>query len=313
MRLILSAAVALLAPFPHAATTPVCGAKTIPFQQAALARSGSSLWLGCRDGRRLVQLDGAGKTLRTVRLGQFRPWAVAAGGGAVWTISRELPELWKLDPRNGRRLARITLDQPPASIWYGARGVWLGFDGIGFARVDARTGAVRSWTLGDGVSAFATDGTSVYAVSHRDNAVARVRLASWRASPVSSGIADPATAATEEVAFSAGSLWITGRGLDLLRVSTRTGEVQSKVEIGPAGLNVAASGSRLLVAAYTPRGARRGDPVVGSFLTVDPATGRIVARTNATASSYLSGWALAGRSLYAADTVQGRLARLAVP
>ena len=42
-------------------------------------------------------------------------------------------------------------------------------------------------------------------------------------------------------------------------------------------------------------------------------TNRIVARTNATASSYLSGLALVDGSIYAADTVQGRLVRLRLP
>jgi hypothetical protein len=310
--LLLSSAAALLAPFPHATTTPICGAATIPFQQGALARSGSNLWLACRDGRRLVELAPAGGAVRTVSLGQFRPWAVAAGGGAVWTISRESPELWKLDSRTGRRLARIALDSLPASIWYGAGGVWVGFEGVGFARVDAQTRAVKTWTPGDGVSAFATDGTAVYAVSHRDNAITRVNIATGRASSLAAGIADTTTAATEAVAYAAGSLWITGRGLDLLRVSTTTGKVRARIEIGPAGLNVASTAGRLLVATYTSRGARRGDPIVGSFVTLDPATNRIVARTNATAASYLSGLVLVGGSIYAADTVQGQLVRVAV-
>ena len=311
MRLVLTAAAALFTPFPHATVSPICGAKTIPFQQQALARSGTSLWLACRDARQLVRLTRSGSTARTVKLGNFRPWAVAAGGGAVWAISRETPELWKLDARSGRRLTTIALDSLPASLWLGAGGVWVGFEAIGFTRVDAATGKVKTWTLGDGVSGFATDGTSVYVVSHRDNAITRVDLATGRASPLASGLADLSTAATEEVAYRAGSLWITGRGLDLLRVGTKSGKVQARIDIGPAGLNVAATAQRLLVATYTPRGARRGDPVVGSFLTVDPETNRIVSRRTATSTSYLSGLALVGESIYAADTVQGRLVRLA--
>jgi streptogramin lyase len=313
MRLLLSAAVALFAPFPHATTAAVCGAKTIPFQQAALIPSGANLWLACRDSRQLVELSKNGAPVRTVKLGQFRPWALVAGGGSVWAISRETPELQRFDPRSGRRVARIALDSLPTSAWYGAGGVWLGFDGIGFARVDAKTGAVKSWTFGDGVSGFATDGTSVYAVSHRDNAITRVTISTGRASTLAHDLADTSTSATEEVAYTAGSLWITGRGLDLLRVSATTGKLRATVEIGPAGLNVMTLAKRLLVATYSARGARRGDPIVGSFLTVDPTTNRVVARTNATATSYLSGLALAGGSIYAADTVQGRLARLALP
>jgi streptogramin lyase len=315
MRLAVAAAVAVVAaaPFPHATAAPICGAKTIPFQQSALARSGSSFWLACRDGRRLVELTATGATARTVKLGRFRPWAVVAGGGAVWTISRETPELWKFDPQSGRRVGRIVLDGLPAALWYGAGDVWLGFDGVGFARVDAKTGAVKWWPLGDGVSAFATDGTSVYAVSHRDNAITRISAATGRAASLAVGLADTSTSATEEVAYARGSLWITGRGLDLLRVSAKSGKVQATVEIGPAGLNVVRAGSRLLVASYSVRGARRGDPIVGALLTFDPAANRIVGRATATGASFLSGLALSGGFIYAADTVQGRFVRLTRP
>ena len=305
--------IAAAAPFPGATTSDVCGAKTIPFQQSALAASRGSLWLACRDSGRLVKLSLEGATQKTVTLRGFQPWAVAAGGGAIWLISRESPELWKVSPATGRPLARITLPGTPASLWFGAGSAWVGFDGVGFARVNATTGKLSTFFTGNGVSAFAADGRSVFAVSHRDNAITRVDLATGRASTLTAAIADTATSSTEVAVFARGSLWITGRGLDLLRVSRQTGKVATTIEIGPAGFGLAVSRGRLIVASYTAAGARRGDPIVGRFSTVDPATNRLVASTTATQTAYLSGYAIVAGALFAADTVQGRLVRLPIP
>ncbi|MGN6799550.1 MAG: hypothetical protein ACTHKS_15525 [Gaiellaceae bacterium] len=295
-------------PFPHATATPICGAKTIPYQQSALASAGAGLWLACRDARRLVRLTASGATAKTVSLGAFRPWAVASGGGAVWVISRDVPQLLKLSPA-GRQLARIALDAAPASLWFGFGSAWVGFESFGFERVDAKTGRTTTFSEGDGVSAFAGDGTSVYAVSHRDNAITRVSLAGGRSHRVVSGIVDVARGSTEAVAFMNGSLWLTGRGLDLLRVDPATGTVQTVTEIGPAGFAIAPSDGKLVVASYSRAGARRGDPVVGSFATVEPRAGKVIATLAATRPAYLSGLVVAGQTIYAADTVQGRFVR----
>lgn len=260
-----------------------------------------------------MKLSGSGATEKTVKLGRFHPWAVAAGGGAIWVISREVPELWKVSPTTGRRVARIPVAGAPASLWFGAGSAWVGFDGLGFAQVNGKTGRIRTFFTGNGVSAFAGDGENVFAVSHRDNAITRVNLAAGGASTVAAQIADTFKGAAEEAVFASGSLWITGRGLDVLRVNRLTGKVEKTIEIGPAGVNLAVGRGRLIVASYTDAGARRGDPIVGRFSAVDPATNKIVASTAATQTAYLSGFAVVGGTIFAADTVQGRLVRLPIP
>lgn len=298
------------APFPGAKTSSICGAKSIPFQQSALTSASGSLWLACRDSGRLVQLSTQGVTQKTVKLGRFYPWAVAAGSGAVWTISRDVPELWKFNPTSGRRVAWIALPGTPASLWFGAGSAWVGFDGVGFARVNGTTGKVTPFFTGNGVSAFAGDGSRVFAVSHRDNAITRVDLPTGSASIVAAGIADTSRSATEEVVFASGSLWITGRGLDLLRVDRRTGRVEKTIQIGPAGVKLAVSRGRLIVASYTKAGAMRGDPIVGRFGVFDPTRSQFVASTAATQTVYLSGLSVVGGTTFVADTVSGRLVRL---
>src|ERR1041384_5812449 len=77
-------------PFPAGTAAPICGAKTIPFQQGALATGKDSLWVACRDGRKLIRINGSnGTRSRTVSLPGFRPWAVASGFGALWAIDRD--------------------------------------------------------------------------------------------------------------------------------------------------------------------------------------------------------------------------------
>jgi sugar lactone lactonase YvrE len=126
-------------------------------------------------------------------------------------------------------------------------------------------------------------------------------------------LVDPATGAMEAAAFLKGSLWITGRGLDLLRVDPATGKVRAVTDVGAAAFDVVADSGRIVVASYSKRGARRGDPIVGSFSSVDARSGRVTASIRATGTAYLSGLVVSGSTMYAADTVQGRLLRLPRP
>ena len=105
---------------------------------------------------------------------------------------------------------------------------------------------------------------------------------------------------------------MTGRGLDLLRVNPGTGAIEATIDVGPAGFEVLRTGAKLVVAAYTPRGATRGDPVVGALDIVDPKTNRIEASKPATRTSYLSGLTVRNGTAWAADTVLGRLTRVAL-
>lgn len=307
-------AAAVPAPFAGGSATAICGSRSIPFQQQALASSGDSVWVACRDGARLVRVRAAtGARVRTVRLGAFRPWAVAAGFGSLWTIDRDLGELRRLDPRTGRRRARVALPGLPVAVWAGAGSVWVGFEsGTRVARVEPRTGRVRLIAAGDGASGFATDGRYVFVTCHRDNVLTRIDLATSRSATLVRGLTPTERTAAERIAFADGSLWITGRGLDLLRVSPRTGAIEATIDVGPAAFEVVRAGAKVVVAAYTQRGAARGDPVVGALDVVDPKTNRIEASKPATRTSYLSGLTVRNGTAWAADTVLGRLTRVAL-
>jgi streptogramin lyase len=308
--LAVSLALASPSPLDGAAATPTCAHTGIPYPQGALARGPNGLWLACRERGTLVRFDATtGRARATIRLPGIRPWAVASGFGALWAIDRNRPLLQKIDPRTGRRRG-IPLTGLPVAVWAGAGGVWIGFEqGAQIARVAPGTGTVRLLEAGDGASGFATDGRSVWVACHRDNSIVRVDIASGNATTVTREVSDPAATAAERIAYAAGSLWVTGRGLDLLRLDPSNGHVEATVEIGAAGIDLAAAGGRVVVAAATGAGAQRGDPVVDALVSVDPATNAAVGRRATHARVLLSGFAAAGNRFWLADTVGGRLFR----
>jgi hypothetical protein len=114
----------------------------------------------------------------------------------------------------------------------------------------------------------------------------------------------------ERMARAGDSLWITGRGLDLVRVDPSTGDERGTTEIGAAGIDVASVGTRLAVVSATMAGARRGDPIVAAVSWVDPATGSVLRRSEAATATSLTGVASAGGKLVVLDGLHGRLLML---
>ena len=110
--------------------------------------------------------------------------------------------------------------------------------------------------------------------------------------------------------LASGSLWITGRGTDLLRVDPQTGAVRAIIEIGAGATDVAAASARIWVTAASDADDRSGLPVLERLLAVDPATNTIVETVVPTRRLVVDGTASDGRSLWLADLVGGRLYRV---
>ena len=81
--------------------------------------------------------------------------------------------------------------------------------------------------------------------------------------------------APERMAWASGSLWVTGRGTDLLRLDPETGAVQATIEIGAGGIDVVAAHHALWVPARAAAADRRGFPTMTALRRVDPATGKV--------------------------------------
>ena len=278
-----------VSPLPGAAAVRVCGGAAIPYTQNGLALGFGSAWVVCTRERRVQRITG-GKVVASISL-PVEPWAIAAGEGAVWALARDGTAVYRISPTTNRVTGHVELGAAGVYLWALAGAVWVADDAdstlirvdpVGL-RVSARLPA------GDGPSGLAFDGTYLWLVSHRENSLDRIDPATNAVTRVATALSPPDTTAAERVAALGGSLWITGRGLDLLRRSP-AGAPLGTVEVGPAAMDVVADGSSLWTAAFTPVAARRGDPVAGELLRVD-AGGQVVARVAATRRLFVNGLA----------------------
>jgi DNA-binding beta-propeller fold protein YncE len=295
-------------PLTGAQVGPACRTSAIPYPQNALTETAGSLWLACRDGSRVERRTPAGKLVATIRTPGFRPWAIASAGGAVWVVDRDQPLLVRISTRTNKLVKRIRIPEAPIYVWGGSSVAWLAFDGSGsVARVTTSTNRVGARVfVGDGPSGFAA-GAATWVLSHRDGAL--VRFDGTRPKTLRRQQADERRT-PERMARAGNSLWITGRGLDLVRVDPDTGAERSTTEIGAAGIDVVSVAGRLAVISATEAGARRGDPIVAAVSWVDAATGTVLRASEATSATSLTGIAVTGGKLVVLDGLHGRLLTL---
>ena len=135
--------------------------------------------------------------------------------------------------------------------------------------------------MGDGPADMAFSGTSAWVIDHRDRSLFRIDLRTNAASRVATIPGD----APERMVPLAGSLWITGRGTDLLRVDPATGAVRATIDIGASGIDVAATPGVLWVPARSAAVDRTGFPTMEALRRVSASTGKVT--TVATASGRL--------------------------
>ena len=295
-------------PLPGSTALRVCGGAAIPYTQNGLALGFGSAWVVCTPQQR-VQRISSGRVVASIPL-PVEPWAIAAGEGAVWALARDGTAVYRISPTMDRVTARVDLGADGVYLWALAGAVWIADDADStLIRLDPAGPRVSArLPVGDGPSGLAFDGTYLWLVSHRENALDRIDPATNGVTRVASALSPPDTTAAERVAALAGSLWITGRGLDLLRRSPAGAPLET-VEVGPAAMDVVTDGSSLWTAAYTPAAARRGDPVAGELLRVD-ASGTVPARVTATSRLFVNGLAADDGVLWLYDGVAGLLVRL---
>jgi hypothetical protein len=292
---------------PTADAFAVCGGERDYLPQYATTLDAGSVWVACRGAFELGRVDAATGALRAVLpAGHHQPHSIAAGGGAIWIVSRD-STLTRVDTATGT-VASVALPGESSYVWFAAGSVWVADDTRShLLRVDPSTRRiVADVAVGDGTAALATDGTSVWVVNHRDATLDRVDLATNAVTRLGRLPGE----APERMALLAGSLWITGRGTDLLRVDPATGAVRATVEIGAGGVDVAGAGGRVWVAAASPADDFSGLPVLEHLYAVDPATTSITRTLTPTGRLTVDGVATDGAALWIADVVDGRLYRL---
>ena len=297
-----------VSPLPGATAVRVCGGAAIPYTQNGLAVGFGSAWIACTP-RRVVQRITDGRIAGSIPL-PSEPWAIAADPDAIWALERDGTAVYRISPTTNRVTGHVELGSAGVYVWALAGAVWVADDADStLIRLDPAGLRVSArLAVGSGPSGLAFDGRYLWLVSHRENSLDRIDPATNIVMRVAGPLSPPDSTAAERVAALGDSLWITGRGLDLLRRSP-AGEPLGAAEVGRAGMDVVSDGSSLWTAAFTPAAARRGDPVAGRVLRVD-AGGAVTARVVASRPLFVNGLAAESGALWLYDGVAGLLLRL---
>ena len=233
---------------PGARAVPACAAAGPYWPTMTLALGGDTAWVACKEQSRIVgiALPGGRKTA-TLRLGA-PVIAVATGLGSLWALDSG-STLYRIDPERARVTRRIQVGAAAAyNIWIGAGAVWVADDqGASVLRISPATNrVVARIPVGDGPADMAFSGTRAWVLTHRDNGLYRIDTATNRATRLST--VGGGNAATERIAFLGRSLWLTGRGVQLLEVDpTRARRGARSTSAGRASTSsprAARSGSR---------------------------------------------------------------------
>ncbi|HEU6444391.1 MAG TPA: hypothetical protein VFL61_04965 [Gaiellaceae bacterium] len=292
---------------PTAQAFRLCGGTGPPYPQYALSWDRTTgLWASCRAQGRLHRVDErSGETRAILRL-TSTPFSIAAGLGAVWSAERG-PIVNRLDLRTGRGVTAVT-GGGFAYVWTAAGSVWAADDvASALVRYDpAGRRVLATIPTGNGTSALHEEAGRIWILNHRDGTLQRIDPAANTITTLARLPGD----APERIAYAEGSLWVTGRGTDLLRVDPDTGAVQATFEIGAGGIDVRAAAHSIWVAVPTDEEDRRGNPILDRLLRVDPLTNAVIETIRPTARVVVNGTASTGSALWIADTAGGRLYRI---
>jgi hypothetical protein len=296
---------------PGSRAIKVCGAAGDFWPTMTLALDGTSAWVACKEQGRVTKIDTrTGKTLKSVRLGD-PVIAVATGFRAIWSLGSS-GTLYRLSPATGKIVRRISLPVAAAyNIWIGGGSVWVADDrGFKVVRVSPRTNrVVARVTVGDGPADMAFAGTTAWVVNHRDRTLMRIDLATNRPSTLTT-LGDSESWAPERMAWAQGKLWVTGRGMDLLRIDPADGSIEATIEIGASGIDVAVDRDRLVVPTRSEETDQRGFPTLDTLKRISAPTGAVTTLARASGRVDVHGLAAQKGAVWLADNTSGRLYRL---
>ena len=298
-------------PLPGATAFRVCGGARQPYLQYGLALGFGSAWVACRNQSEVQRVDQAtGRVVARIPLPGVSVWSVAAGEGAVWAVSLRGSTVYRIDPAANQVVAQIVLTAGVPYIWAGGGAVWAADDdGKAVLRIDPQANQqVRSYSVGDGPAGFAFDGTSVWILNHRENTLDRIDPTTNQVQRMNFRLPGMDAAAERIEAFG-GALFVTGRGLDLLRVSPANGSILGQTEIGAGGIDVVSEGANLWVVPYEAAADLRGEPIADAVLRLG-ASGPITNRIVPTRQLHANGVAAADGHVWLFDAVAGLLVRL---
>jgi hypothetical protein len=289
----------------------VCAAAGPFWPTMTLALRESSAWIACKQQSRVIRVDTrTGKAIRSVRLGG-PVIAVAAGFGSIWALDAGAT-LYRLNPSSAKVLKRIALPASAAyNIWIGAGSVWVADDqGAQVLRVSPQTNRLlrRIPSAGNGPADMAFQGGAAWVVNHRDRVLTRISLETNSSTKLAT--IGRENEAPERMVWLAGSLWITGRGTDLLKVNPADGSLEQTIEIGASGIDVVADGDSLWVPTRSAAVDQSGFPTMHELKRVSASSGAVSTIVSATGRVDVHGLAARNGIVWLADNTNGRLYRV---
>ena len=295
-----------------AAPSPLQGARSVGSCDGAgpywptetLAVTGGTAWVACKEEARVVRVTLSTGSLRSTPLGGM-PIAVVAGSGAVWTLDTA-GVVSRLDASSGRVTSRVrTGSAAPYNLWIGGGSLWSVDDATGTVlRIDpARRRVVARIPVGDGPADMVFRGKRAWVINHRDLGLVLIDTATNRARKLATVPGD----APERIAWASGSLWVTGRGTDLLQLDPETGGVTATSEIGAGGIDVVAAAGSLWVPARAAAADRRGLPTMAALRRVDASSGKVSTPLRARGRVDVHGLVPYRGGVLFADNTSGRL------
>ena len=303
---LLTLVVAVPAGVPGTQSRPACAGAGPYWPTETLALRGATAWVACKEESRVVRVSLATGARRTTAL-QGSPIAVLNALGAIWALDSS-GIVSRLDADSAKVTARIQTGMAgPYNLWAGAGSLWSADDRSGeIVRIDpARRRVVTRIQVGDGPADMVFRDGRAWVVNHRDLAVVVIDTSTNR--PRRLVTLSVPNGAPERLAWAAGSLWVTGRGTDLLRLDPETGAVQKTIEIGVGGIDVVASASALWVPSRNAAADARGFPTMSALRRVDQATNAVTTPLKPKGRVDVHGLAPYRNGVVFADNTGGRL------
>jgi DNA-binding beta-propeller fold protein YncE len=295
---------------PQARAVHSCAAAGPYWPTMTLALSGGTAWVACKEDARLVRMTlPGGRSIATVRL-DAPVIAVAAGLGSVWALD-SASTLYRIEPRKARVTKRISTGAIAAyNIWIGSGSVWVADDqGSEVLRISPSRGKVAARIpVGDGPADMVFTGKRAWVVTHRDNTLFRIDTRTNGVTRLSTlGGAD---AAAERMTVLGDSIWVTGRGVQLLEVDPETGATRRTIDVGGTGIDIVAADGALWIPVRTLAVDRTGFPTMAALRRITSA-GEVSTAATATGRVDVHGLAAADGAIWIADNTNGFLYRVA--
>src|SRR6476659_5026975 len=293
---------------PGARAVKACAAAGPFWPTMTLALDGNTAWVACKEQSRVVRVNTAtGKLVNAVRL-DTPVIAVKSGLGAIWAVD-SASTLYRIDPKTSRITRRASLGARAAyNVWIGGGSVWVADDQAAqVLRVAPASGKVlRRLAVGDGPASMAFSGKSGWVINHRDRRLMRIDLTTNKVTELQPVPGD----APERMVYLAGSLWLTGRGTDLVRVDPQTGKALATIEIGAGGIDVVAAAGSLWVPTRSAAVDPTGLPTMETLQRVSATTQRVTTAATAHGRVDVHGLVAASGYVWLADNRTGVLYRV---